>query len=48
MTTGTCKTCIHQWPIWVGKTLTFMCIRDTYKPKHVSLYDKCNDYKKRK
>lgn len=48
MITDSCKTCIHQWPVWVGKIRVLMCIKDTYNPKHVQLNDKCNNYKQRK
>lgn len=48
MTTGVCKTCIHQWPVWVGKIRILMCIKDTYNPKHVQFNDKCSNYKQRK
>jgi hypothetical protein len=45
MITGVCKTCIHHWLIRVGKIKVIMCIKDTYNPKRVGQYDKCNYYK---
>ena len=44
MAYGMCKSCIHQWPVKVGKTTVIMCLKNTY-PVFVKPTDRCNDYK---
>lgn len=45
MTSRTCKTCIHQWPIWVKSVELHRCCLNPSHTKIVESDDTCNDWK---